>query len=178
MNLSGRAVSRLSRQYEVGAGQILVVYDDLDLPLGRLRLRPGGGSGGHQGMRSIIEKLGTRDFPRLRVGIGRPPGRMDPAEYVLEPFEETERPLVSEVVEMAAGAIESWIAAGIAAAMDRFNRPLLTDHQAGRGPHCADPRPSKDQGPCKRGEQAAIPEERTGSCLEGSEDTRSEGSGG
>jgi PTH1 family peptidyl-tRNA hydrolase len=122
MNLSGRAVGRLQRTFEVPPERILVVYDDLDLPLGRLRLRPEGGSGGHRGMRSIIDSLGTQVFPRLRVGIDRPSGRMDPADYVLQPFVAEDRVLLAEVVERAVGAIECWLAEGIMTAMDRFNR--------------------------------------------------------
>ena len=123
MNLSGRAVGRLRRAYEVPAEQILVVYDDLDLPLGHLRMRPGGGSGGHQGMRSVIDSLGTQAFPRLRVGVDRPPGGMDPAEYVLQPFAEEEIALLSHCLDQAVAAVECWLAEGIVAAMDRFNRP-------------------------------------------------------
>ncbi len=123
MNLSGQAVGRLSRAHEIPPDQILVVYDDLDLPLGRLRLRPEGGSGGHKGMHSILEVLGTPLFPRLRVGIDRPPGRMDPADYVLQPFSDEEKPILTEAVERAVAAIECWLAEGIVAAMDRFNRP-------------------------------------------------------
>jgi PTH1 family peptidyl-tRNA hydrolase len=126
MNRSGRVVSRLSRAHKIPPGCILVVYDDLDLPLGRLRLRPEGGSGGHKGMRSIIESLGTQAFPRLRVGIDRPPGRMDPADYVLQPFREAQQALVAEVVAQAVAAIECLLADGIVAAMDRFNRPHHT----------------------------------------------------
>lgn len=123
MNLSGQAVGRLSRAYEIEPAQILVIYDDLDLPLGRLRLRPEGGSGGHKGIRSIIDTMDTQAFPRLRVGIDRPPGRMDPADYVLQPFSRGEEDLVTETVERAVSAIECWLAEGIVAAMDRFNQP-------------------------------------------------------
>ena len=125
MNLSGRAVGRLSRSHEIPSERILAIYDDLDLPLGRLRLRPGGGSGGHQGMRSIIKALGTQAFPRLRVGIDRPPGSMDPADYVLQPFTEEEAALAGEAVERAVAAVECWLSEGIVVAMDRFNRPDL-----------------------------------------------------
>jgi PTH1 family peptidyl-tRNA hydrolase len=124
MNLSGKAVGKLSRAFDVPPEHILVVYDDLDLPLGRLRLRSEGGSGGHRGMRSIIDKLGTQSFPRLRVGIDRPPGRMDPADYVLQPFANDEEPIISEVLEQAVAAIECWLEEGIVAAMDRFNQPV------------------------------------------------------
>jgi PTH1 family peptidyl-tRNA hydrolase len=122
MNLSGKSISHLSRTREIPPERILVVYDDLDLPLGRLRLRPQGGSGGHKGMRSIIGFLGTRAFPRLRVGIDRPPGRMDPAEYVLRPFGEDQKALVARVVARAAAAVECWLAGGIVVAMDLYNR--------------------------------------------------------
>jgi PTH1 family peptidyl-tRNA hydrolase len=124
MNLSGQTVGRLSRMHGISPESILVVYDDLDLPLGRLRLRPDGGSGGHKGMRSIIESLGTQSFPRLRVGIDRPPARMDPADYVLHPFDSEQKSLLAGVVERAVAAVELWLAVGILAAMDEFNRPV------------------------------------------------------
>lgn len=124
MNQNGRAASRLCRHHQIPPERMLVVYDDLDLPLGRLRLRPEGGSGGHRGMRSIIDSLGTHAFPRLRVGIDRPPGRMDPAEYVLQPFAEDELTCLKAVLERAVAAVECWLAEGIVAAMDEFNGPL------------------------------------------------------
>lgn len=122
MNRSGQAVGRLCREYQVAPDHLLVVYDDLDLPLGRLRLRPEGGSGGHKGMRSIIEALGTQLFARLRVGIDRPPPGVDPADHVLRPFAEEEKALVAEAVTRAVASIESWCVEGILAAMDTFNR--------------------------------------------------------
>ena len=127
MNVSGKAVSRLSRADDIPPGRVLVVHDDLDLPFGRLRLRPEGGSGGHKGMRSIIDLLGTQGFPRLRVGIDRPPGRIDPADYVLQPFDPEQESLLLKVVETAVEAIECWLAQGIVTAMERFNRPLSTE---------------------------------------------------
>ncbi len=122
MNKSGHAVASLVGFYRVPLERTLVVYDDLDLPLGTTRLRPSGGTGGHRGMRSIIRQLGSRDFPRLRVGIGRPPGRMDPADYVLQDFSDDEEPLVEEALEQAVAAIETWLVEGIDEAMTRFNR--------------------------------------------------------
>lgn len=122
MNASGKTVGRLSRTHEIPPDHILVIYDDLDLPLGRLRLRSEGGSGGHKGMRSIIDSLGTQAFPRLRVGIDRPPGSMDPADYVLRPFAAEEVALVAGMVERAVAAIECWLSEGIVTAMDEFNR--------------------------------------------------------
>lgn len=122
MNESGRAVAALTRFYKVPLECLLVVYDDLDLPLGSVRLRPEGGSSGHKGMRSIIEHLGTQDFPRLRIGIGRPPGRMDPAAYVLQDFLADEGPLLEETLERAVAAVETWLRQGVEVAMDRYNR--------------------------------------------------------
>ena len=127
MNRSGQAVGRLARWFKIPPQQILVVYDELDLPLGRLRLRPEGGAGGHKGMRSIIEVLGSQDFPRLRVGIDRPPGQMDPADYVLHPFSKEDKEAVILVIDQAVAAVEAWLADGIVAAMDRFNRPPAQD---------------------------------------------------
>jgi peptidyl-tRNA hydrolase, PTH1 family len=127
MNRSGGAVGRLVRAHRVPLEQMLVIYDDLDLPLGRMRLRPEGGTGGHLGMRSIGEVLGTQAFARLRLGIGRPPGHMDPADYVLQPFDQADMPLVSTTVGRAAQAVECWLAEGIVAAMDRYNQPFLPE---------------------------------------------------
>jgi PTH1 family peptidyl-tRNA hydrolase len=121
MNESGGAVGPLARFYKVELPRLLVVYDDLDIPAGTMRLRSEGGSGGHKGMRSIIERLGTQDFPRLRVGIGRPPGRMDPVDYVLLPFARDEESLMDVTRERAVEAIECFLAEGITAAMNQFN---------------------------------------------------------
>ena len=130
MNLSGKTVQRLSREHDVPPESILVVCDDLDLPLGRLRIRPRGGSGGHKGLHSIIESLDSQDFARLRVGIDRPAGSLDPAEYVLQPFAEEDKAVVTESLERAVDAIETWLAEGIVAAMDRFNRPPPASDEA------------------------------------------------
>lgn len=122
MNSSGESVGPLVRWYKTPIDEVLVVYDDLDIPLGTLRLRLQGGSGGHRGMGSIIQLLGTEDFPRLRVGIGRPPAGWDPADYVLSPFTEDELPIVVEVRERAVAVIEWWLQEGIEAAMNQFNQ--------------------------------------------------------
>jgi PTH1 family peptidyl-tRNA hydrolase len=122
MNKSGRAVVPLAHFYKVHLERLLVIYDDLDLPLGTVRLRPEGGSGGHKGMRSIIEHLGTQDFSRLRIGIGRPPGRMDPAAYVLQDFSAEEEELLVETLERAVDAIEAWMTEGVEVAMNQYNR--------------------------------------------------------
>ena len=124
MNESGRAVAPLARFYQVEMERLLVVYDDLDLPLGTVRLRPEGGTGGHKGMRSITEHLGGQSFSRLRLGIGRPPGRMDPAAYVLQDFSVEDQPLVEDMLERAVTAVETWLREGIEAAMSRHNRGL------------------------------------------------------
>src|SRR5256712_5748894 len=120
-NLSGSAVADLRRRHRVKVDDLVVVVDDLDLPLGRLRLRPGGSHGGHNGLRSIIDALGSDAFPRLRVGIGRPPEGMDPAQFVLTPFTAEERAAMDPAVERAAEAIETVIREGLQAAMNRFN---------------------------------------------------------
>ena len=121
MNRSGESVAALVRWYKTPLERLLVVYDDLDLPLGTLRLRPRGGSGGHRGMQSIIQRLGTETFPRLRIGIGRPPAGWDAADYVLHPFTEDEQPIITAARERAVEAIECWLTEGIVAAMNRFN---------------------------------------------------------
>ncbi len=122
MNKSGYAVASLVNFYRVPLNQILVVYDDLDLPLGAIRLRPCGGTGGHRGMRSVIRQLGSREFARLRVGIDRPPGRMDPADYVLQDFSSDEEPVLLDVLDRALAAIKTWLTEGIDEAMSRYNR--------------------------------------------------------
>lgn len=127
MNEAGRAVAPLARFYQVPLRQMVVVYDDLDLPLGALRMRPEGGSGGHKGMRSIIEHLGDQGFARLRIGIGRPPGQMDPAAYVLQDFTAQEVVLLDETLERAVRAIETWLAEGIEMAMSRHNASMYED---------------------------------------------------
>lgn len=121
MNESGLAVAPLARFYKVEPTRLLVVYDDLDLPPGTIRLRAGGGSGGHRGMLSIIEKLGTQQFPRLRIGIGRPPGQMDPAAYVLQDFSAEEELALDMTLQLATEAIVTWLNYGIEVAMSRYN---------------------------------------------------------
>jgi PTH1 family peptidyl-tRNA hydrolase len=123
MNDSGRAVGPLAKFYKVELPRLLMVYDDLDRPSGTLRLRIEGGHGGHNGMKSIIARLGSQDFPRLRVGIGRPPGRMEPAAYVLQPFGRDEETTMDMARERAAEAIECFLSEGIVAAMNKFNAP-------------------------------------------------------
>ena len=123
MNLSGEAVGALAGYYRIPPAAILVVYDELDIPFGVIRLREKGGAGGHNGMRSLIQHLGN-DFPRLRLGIGRPPGRMDAAAFVLQDFGRDELPLVSDMLTRANDAIESFVRQGIDLTMSRFNGPV------------------------------------------------------
>ena len=123
MNRSGAAVVQaLSGLGVEDAGDLLVVFDDLDLPLGRLRLRPSGGAGGHRGMQDIIARLGSRDFPRLRFGIGRPEAERDPVEYVLGSFSPAEEAAVGEGIERAVAALGCALREGVPVAMNRFNR--------------------------------------------------------
>jgi peptidyl-tRNA hydrolase, PTH1 family len=126
MNASGEAVAPLAAFYKIPPSGILVVFDDLDLPVGRIRLRPSGGAGGQKGMQSIIKQHGSDAFPRLRVGIGRPPGQMDPADYVLRPFSAGQEAEMIHVRIRAAEAVEAWLAYGIEAAMNQFN-PVLDE---------------------------------------------------
>lgn len=124
MNLSGQSVGALMRFYKIPLEQLLVAHDDLDLPLGTLRLRPGGGPGGQKGIGSTIEQLGTPNFARLRIGIGRPPGQMDPAAYVLQNFNNQERDLVDATLERAVKAARTFLDNGFEAAMNQFNGGL------------------------------------------------------
>jgi len=109
MNESGKAIAPLSRFYKIDPERILVIYDDLDIPLGVIRYRPDGTSGGHRGVQSIMQLLGTQRLPRLRLGIGRPPGQMDPAAYVLQDFSEAEVPDVEDVLRLARTLVENWL---------------------------------------------------------------------
>ena len=120
MNASGDAVGPLANYYQIPNENILVIYDELDLPLGAIRLREKGGAGGHNGMKSIINHLG-QDFPRMRLGIGRPPGQMPPHAYVLQDFRPEERPLLDNVLTEAVRAVETWLTDGIQLAMSRHN---------------------------------------------------------
>lgn len=121
MNSSGEAVRAVAAFYDVTPGNILVVVDDADLPLGQLRLRPGGSSGGHHGLESIEAQLGTREYPRLRVGIGRREGAREITGHVLGRFDSTEADLVVKVLTVAANQAEAWLRAGIQKAMNQFN---------------------------------------------------------
>jgi peptidyl-tRNA hydrolase, PTH1 family len=121
MNLSGQAVTSLARFYRVPVEQILVVHDDIDLPLAAIRIRPGGGSAGQKGVASIIEKLGTQSFARIRIGVGRPPGRMEAPDYVLQDFDKIEQTLMNRVIETASEAARVFVREGLDAAMNKYN---------------------------------------------------------
>ncbi len=121
MNNSGSAVSSLVRFYQVPLSNLLVAYDDIDLPLGSLRLRPSGGSAGHNGLQSIIERLSTDEFPRLRIGTGRPPGRKEAADYVLRDLPAGERQALDETLDRALEAVLTFIQYGLERAMNLYN---------------------------------------------------------
>jgi peptidyl-tRNA hydrolase, PTH1 family len=121
MNLSGFAVSKLRQFFQVEPADILVIVDEVALPLGRLRARSRGTAGGHNGLKSVIEQLGTNEFPRLRLGVGRGDGRRDLADYVLSKFDADERETIQAATLRAADAAEMFISEGIARVMNTFN---------------------------------------------------------
>jgi peptidyl-tRNA hydrolase, PTH1 family len=121
MNLSGGPVTNALRFFSVPADDLVVVHDDLDLDFGLIRLKRGGGEGGHNGLRSISKSLGTKDYLRVRFGIGRPPGRQDPADYVLKRWSSTERKELDVSLELAADAVEALLTEGLEPAQNRFH---------------------------------------------------------
>ena len=121
MNRSGEAVQACAHYYRLEEEDILVVHDDLDLPLGRVRIARGGGTGGHKGVASIARHLGTREFPRLKIGIGRPEGRQPVESYVLSPFSREEQDLVQQVIQLGVRACESFVVLGLDSAMNEVN---------------------------------------------------------
>lgn len=120
MNQSGRAVAAISRWYRIPPQRILVICDDLDLPLAKMRLRPNGSSGGHNGLKSVIAELGTQDFPRLRIGIGRP-AQGDPIDYVLNDFGPDQEPLIQPLYDRVDGLVRCLLEEGIVQAMNLYN---------------------------------------------------------
>lgn len=121
MNLSGQSVQGLLHFYKIPLENLIVAHDDLDIPFGTIRIRPTGGPGGQRGMANTIELLGTKDFPRLRLGIGRPPGRMDPKDYVLQNFSKDEAKILPEILSRAADAAIEFVMNGLNSAMNKFN---------------------------------------------------------
>lgn len=122
MNLSGHAVGELLRYFKIDLSDLLIVVDDVNLELGRLRARAAGSAGGHNGLKSLIAQLGTGEFARVRVGVGRGDARRDLADHVLATFDPEERTIVAETVSRTADAVELFVAEGIAPVMNRFNR--------------------------------------------------------
>jgi PTH1 family peptidyl-tRNA hydrolase len=121
MNLSGGPVAGLAQFYKVPASQIVVVYDELDIPYGQLRLKANGGEGGHNGLRSVSRSLGSKDYVRVRFGIGRPPGRQDPADFVLSDFAAVERKELDYLVDRTADAVEAVLTRGLEAAQNVYH---------------------------------------------------------
>jgi PTH1 family peptidyl-tRNA hydrolase len=121
MNLSGETVGEVAGFYQLPLPQLIVAVDDADLPFGEIRLRPGGSSGGHHGLESIEQHLGSREFARLRIGIGRKDGARQITNYVLGKFEPAEQELLEKILERAANQVECWLAAGLQKAMSQFN---------------------------------------------------------
>jgi len=122
MNNSGEAVKEIVKKYKPLTGDLIVAYDDVDIELGKLKIKEHGGSGGHKGCASVIEALGTEEFIRVRMGIGRPPEDMDVVKYVLSPFKPSEIPLVEEMLEKASDAVKMIISGNIAGAMSKYNQ--------------------------------------------------------
>lgn len=121
MNLSGQSVQGLAHFYKIPNENLIILSDDLDLPFGTIRIRASGGPGGQRGLGNILEKLGSRDVPRLRIGIGRPPGRMDPAKYVLQGFSRDEAKSLSGILDHGADAVFAFVDHGLNKAMNEFN---------------------------------------------------------
>lgn len=121
MNSSGDAVKLLLAPFSLTANQLIVIHDDLDLPFGRIKIKEKGGNGGHKGIQSIMHAIGSGDFLRIKVGIGRPPGGLDAADYVLQPFDRAEKQLLGEAIALAQEALELLLKADLQAAMNRYN---------------------------------------------------------
>jgi PTH1 family peptidyl-tRNA hydrolase len=121
MNLSGGSIAALRGFYKLPADRILAIHDELDLDFGIVRVKTGGGENGHNGLRSVSSSLGTRDYHRLRIGIGRPPGRMDPAAFVLRDFSSSEKAHLPELLDRAADMAEALVSHGVAATQKQFH---------------------------------------------------------
>ena len=121
MNLSGQSVQGLVHFYKLPMNNVMILSDDLDIPFGTIRIRASGGPGGQRGLSSILERLGTKEVPRLRLGIGRPPGRMDSSNYVLQNFSRSDMQAISEILDSAADAVLAFVSHGLNKAMNEFN---------------------------------------------------------
>lgn len=122
MNRSGEAVQQIIRFYQILPQDVAIICDDINLPMGRIRWRAGGSAGGQKGLADIIQRLGTDQIPRLRMGVGRPPGQMDAADFVLSRFRAEERAESELMTKTAADSVATWITEGVTSAMNRFNR--------------------------------------------------------
>jgi PTH1 family peptidyl-tRNA hydrolase len=122
MNLSGQSVMDIVNFYKVPSQNLIVIYDDIDLPVGKVRIRPSGSSGTHNGMRNIIYLINNQEFPRIRIGVGKQPDYMDLADYVMTKFNGEERPLMEEAVKRSAMAVEEIVKSGINIAMNKYNK--------------------------------------------------------
>ena len=122
MNASGQAIEALIKYHKIDLQDILVIYDDMDLPLGTLRVRASGSAGGHNGIKSIIEHVGSNHFTRLRLGVGRPKSGLDPVDYVLGNFTSAEKKLLPEFINQALLCVHSWVTEGVEQAMNQFNK--------------------------------------------------------
>ncbi len=129
MNLSGQAVAEALRYLPAEAEDVIVVFDDMDTPEGRLRIRKQGGHGGHNGLRSVTEQLGSTDFPRIRIGVGRPPGRRDASSHLLNRVRKSERDRFSETVDLAVDALDSILTEGIDLAMNHYNTVVIASEE-------------------------------------------------
>lgn len=123
MNVSGTPVAALARFYSVEPERVVVVHDELDIPFDTVKLKIGGGNGGHNGIRDVARAIATPEFPRVRVGIGRPPGQQDPADWVLSPFGKAERETLGILIQDAADAVELLVADGLLAAQQKHHAP-------------------------------------------------------
>jgi PTH1 family peptidyl-tRNA hydrolase len=130
MNQSGESVKKAVNFFQADMGDLIVIHDDLDLPFGRLRFKRRGGDGGHQGIRSIIERMGGNNFLRLKVGIGRPPRGMEPAEYVLSSFDEAQQPYLDGILNQVAEALVVMLSEGVERAMNRYQKKVTLPSQS------------------------------------------------
>ncbi len=136
MNLSGKSVRGITDFYKIPASEILVICDDFNLDIGRLRIRPGGSAGGQNGLKDIIQRMGTQDFTRLRVGVGKPPAGWDVSNYVLGKFQPEDGPHIDQAIKRAADGAQEWLKSGTQEAMNRFNadpKKSKTVKKQGRG---------------------------------------------
>lgn len=122
MNLSGESLNEARQFFKIEPQNIIIIHDDLDFPFGAVKIKIGGGSGGHNGLTSIIERLGTSDFIRVRMGIGRPTGHIDPADYVLQPYSEEQNKVLEECISQGVEALEVILKDGVSSAMSKFNQ--------------------------------------------------------